>query len=68
MTGHSDWLSCHQARTGFLLNIIGVLIITLAINSWSYPIFNLHTFPSWADTNNTASCLAIQGNITTPSP
>uniref|UniRef100_A0A8C7BGZ0 Solute carrier family 13 member 2 n=1 Tax=Neovison vison TaxID=452646 RepID=A0A8C7BGZ0_NEOVI len=57
-----------MARTGFLLNIIGVLIITLAINSWSYPIFNLHTFPSWADTNNTASCLAIQGNITTPSP
>ncbi|XP_032176692.1 solute carrier family 13 member 2 isoform X1 [Mustela erminea] len=57
-----------MARTGFLLNIIGVLIITLAINSWSYPIFNLHTFPSWADTNNTASCLAIQGNITTPGP
>ncbi|XP_027482096.1 solute carrier family 13 member 2 isoform X1 [Zalophus californianus] len=52
-----------MARTGFLLNIIGVLVITLAINSWSYPIFNLHTFPSWADTNNTANCLA-----TTPRP
>ncbi|KAF3816614.1 hypothetical protein GH733_013962 [Mirounga leonina] len=52
-----------MARTGFLLNIIGVLVITLAINSWGYPIFNLHTFPSWANTNNTANNLA-----TTPSP
>ncbi|XP_030882091.1 solute carrier family 13 member 2 isoform X2 [Leptonychotes weddellii] len=52
-----------MARTGFLLNIIGVLVITLAINSWGYPIFNLHTFPSWAHTNNTANNLA-----TTPSP
>lgn len=57
-----------MAQAGFLLNIIGVLVITLAINSWSFPMFNLHTFPSWADTNNTANCLAIQANTTTPSP
>uniref|UniRef100_A0A8C0KCY0 Solute carrier family 13 member 2 n=1 Tax=Canis lupus dingo TaxID=286419 RepID=A0A8C0KCY0_CANLU len=53
----------------FLLNIIGVLVITLAINSWSFPIFNLHTFPSWAYSNTTTNCMAIQTNITTtPSP
>nr|XP_035977906.1 solute carrier family 13 member 2 isoform X1 [Halichoerus grypus] len=52
-----------MARTGFLLNIVGVLVITLAINSWGNPIFHLHTFPSWANANNTANCLA-----TTPSP
>ncbi|CAK7290552.1 Solute carrier family 13 member 2 [Vulpes lagopus] len=58
-----------MARAGFLLNIIGVLVITLAINSWSFPIFNLHTFPSWAYSNTTANCMAIQTNITmTPSP
>uniref|UniRef100_A0A8C0KD40 Solute carrier family 13 member 2 n=1 Tax=Canis lupus dingo TaxID=286419 RepID=A0A8C0KD40_CANLU len=58
-----------MARTGFLLNIIGVLVITLAINSWSFPIFNLHTFPSWAYSNTTTNCMAIQTNITTtPSP
>ncbi|XP_055982843.1 solute carrier family 13 member 2 isoform X2 [Sorex fumeus] len=53
-----------MARTGFLLNILGVLVITLAINSWSYPIFNLHTFPDWAHTNTTA-CMP---NATMPSP
>lgn len=57
-----------QARAGFLLNIIGVLVITLAINSWSYPIFHLHSFPTWADSNNTAGCLATQANATTPAP
>ncbi|XP_008064902.1 solute carrier family 13 member 2 [Carlito syrichta] len=57
-----------MARAGFLLNIIGVLIITLAINSWSFPIFSLHTFPSWAQSNTTAHCLPSPGNPTTPSP
>uniref|UniRef100_A0A452U6F7 Solute carrier family 13 member 2 n=1 Tax=Ursus maritimus TaxID=29073 RepID=A0A452U6F7_URSMA len=57
-----------MARAGFLLNVIGVLVITLAINSWSYPIFRLHSFPAWADSNNTAGCLAIQANATTPGP
>ncbi|XP_003416995.1 solute carrier family 13 member 2-like isoform X1 [Loxodonta africana] len=55
-----------MARTGFVLNIIGVLVIMLAINSWGYPIFNLYTFPSWAHMDNiTAHC---QPNFTTPHP
>ncbi|KAM9320842.1 solute carrier family 13 member 2 [Gastrophryne carolinensis] len=41
-----------MAKAGFLLNIIGVLVITLAINSWGYQMFNLGTFPTWA--NSTA--------------
>ncbi|ELV12091.1 Solute carrier family 13 member 2 [Tupaia chinensis] len=56
-----------MARAGFLLNIIGVLVITLAINSWSFPIFGLHTFPSWAHTNTT-QCLSSQVNSTGPRP
>lgn len=43
---------------------MGVLVIMLAINTWSYPIFSLDTFPSWANTNAT-HCLK---NATTPSP
>ncbi|XP_053313060.1 solute carrier family 13 member 2 [Spea bombifrons] len=39
-----------MAKAGFLLNILGVLTITLAINSWGYYMFNLGTFPSWANT------------------
>ncbi|XP_004385434.1 solute carrier family 13 member 2 [Trichechus manatus latirostris] len=55
-----------MARAGFLLNIIGVLVIMLAINSWGYPVFNLYTFPSWAHVDNTtAHC---QPNFTMPQP
>ncbi|CAH2219981.1 solute carrier family 13 member 2 [Pelobates cultripes] len=39
-----------MAKAGLLLNILGVLTITLAINSWGFYIFNLGTFPSWANT------------------
>ncbi|XP_075706964.1 solute carrier family 13 member 2 isoform X2 [Rhinoderma darwinii] len=38
-----------MAKSGFLLNIIGVLVITLAINSWGFYMFDLGTFPSWAN-------------------
>ncbi|XP_050619146.1 solute carrier family 13 member 2 isoform X4 [Macaca thibetana thibetana] len=57
-----------MARAGFLLNIIGVLVITLAINSWSITIFSLHSFPSWAHSNTTAQCLPRPANTTMPSP
>ncbi|KAM5179833.1 solute carrier family 13 member 2-like [Mantella aurantiaca] len=38
-----------MAKSGFLLNIIGVLVITLSINTWGYYMFSLDTFPSWAN-------------------
>uniref|UniRef100_K9ILM2 Putative na+/dicarboxylate na+/tricarboxylate and phosphate transporter n=1 Tax=Desmodus rotundus TaxID=9430 RepID=K9ILM2_DESRO len=57
-----------MARVGFLLNLVGVLVIMLAINTWSYPIFSLHTFPSWAYPNTTTQCMAGQANATTPGP
>ncbi|XP_057228027.1 solute carrier family 13 member 2 [Malurus melanocephalus] len=43
-----------MAKAGFVLNILGVLSITLAINTWASPLFQLQTFPSWA--NKTGSC------------
>ncbi|KAG9265787.1 solute carrier family 13 member 5 [Astyanax mexicanus] len=39
-----------MARTGIVMNIIGILCITLAINSWGRPLFGLDSFPSWANT------------------
>ncbi|XP_041521023.1 solute carrier family 13 member 2 [Microtus oregoni] len=54
-----------MARAGFLLNIIGVLTITLSINSWSFPIFNLDKFPSWAN-SNTSQCFPSLPNSTEP--
>ncbi|XP_029468956.1 solute carrier family 13 member 2 isoform X2 [Rhinatrema bivittatum] len=38
-----------MAKAGFLLNILGVLTITLAINTWAFAMFDLGTFPSWAN-------------------
>ncbi|XP_022067341.1 solute carrier family 13 member 5 [Acanthochromis polyacanthus] len=38
-----------MAKTGFVMNIIGILCITLAINSWGKAMFDLDTFPTWAN-------------------
>ncbi|KAM4628309.1 Na(+)/citrate cotransporter [Polymixia lowei] len=38
-----------MARTGIVMNIIGILCITLAINSWGKAMFHLDTFPTWAN-------------------
>ncbi|XP_026874221.2 solute carrier family 13 member 5a isoform X2 [Electrophorus electricus] len=38
-----------MAKTGFVMNIISILCITLAINSWGRVMFSLDSFPSWAN-------------------
>ncbi|NXD11626.1 S13A2 protein, partial [Nothocercus nigrocapillus] len=38
-----------MAKAGFVLNILGVLTITLSINTWATSLFQLQTFPSWAN-------------------
>lgn len=38
-----------KARTGIVMNIIGILCITLAINSWGKAMFELDSFPAWAN-------------------
>ncbi|KAF7656644.1 hypothetical protein LDENG_00038220 [Lucifuga dentata] len=42
-----------MAKAGFILNIIGVMTINLAINSWGVAMFQLNTFPSWANVTKT---------------
>ncbi|NXC99375.1 S13A5 protein, partial [Certhia familiaris] len=36
-------------KCGIVMNIIGVLCVTLAINTWGRPMFELDTFPDWAN-------------------
>ncbi|NWT02386.1 S13A2 protein, partial [Mionectes macconnelli] len=43
-----------MAKAGFVLNILGVLTITLAINTWTSSLLQLKVFPSWA--NKTGVC------------
>lgn len=31
------------------MNIIGILCITLAVNTWGKAMFHLDTFPAWAN-------------------
>ncbi|XP_058535547.1 Na(+)/dicarboxylate cotransporter 3 isoform X2 [Ochotona princeps] len=40
-----------MVRTGFLMNIMGVLLLSLAMNTWAQTIFQLGTFPDWANTH-----------------
>ncbi|NWI01143.1 S13A2 protein, partial [Tichodroma muraria] len=42
-----------MAKAGFVLNLLGVLTITLAINTWASSLFQLQTFPSWANRTGT---------------
>uniref|UniRef100_A0A4W5LL07 Solute carrier family 13 member 2 n=1 Tax=Hucho hucho TaxID=62062 RepID=A0A4W5LL07_9TELE len=38
-----------MAKAGFVLNIVGVITINIALNTWGAAIFNLNTFPDWAN-------------------
>uniref|UniRef100_A0A452HRR2 Uncharacterized protein n=1 Tax=Gopherus agassizii TaxID=38772 RepID=A0A452HRR2_9SAUR len=42
-----------MVSTGSVLNILGVLTIMLAINTWGYPLFDLNHFPVWANSTST---------------
>ncbi|KAM3869421.1 solute carrier family 13 member 2-like [Diretmus argenteus] len=38
-----------MVKAGAMLNIIGILTINLGINTWGYSMFQMHTFPAWAN-------------------
>lgn len=42
-----------MAKCGVVLNIAGVLLISLAINTWGFALLDLGTFPSWANVTTT---------------
>lgn len=48
-TGHL--LVKDMVRTGLLMNLMGVLLLSLAMNTWAQTIFQLGTFPDWANTH-----------------
>ncbi|NWX48510.1 S13A2 protein, partial [Steatornis caripensis] len=50
---YGDLKVIDMAKAGFVLNILGVLTITLAINTWASSLFQLQTFPSWANRTGT---------------
>ncbi|XP_069471443.1 solute carrier family 13 member 2-like [Ambystoma mexicanum] len=47
--GYGQLKVVDMAKAGFLLNILGVLTITLSINTWTFSMFDLGNFPVWAN-------------------
>ncbi|XP_044140246.1 solute carrier family 13 member 5-like [Bufo gargarizans] len=41
-----------MVKTGIMMNVIGVVCTTIAINSWGRPMFHLDTFPIWANSTD----------------
>uniref|UniRef100_A0A8C5N3D4 Solute carrier family 13 member 1 n=1 Tax=Leptobrachium leishanense TaxID=445787 RepID=A0A8C5N3D4_9ANUR len=37
-----------MVKAGLGINILGVLVVMLAISTWAIPMFNLQSYPSWA--------------------
>lgn len=41
-----------MVKAGLGVNVIGLVIVTVAINTWGISLFNLDTFPAWAMASN----------------
>ncbi|CAJ1063294.1 solute carrier family 13 member 2 [Xyrichtys novacula] len=41
-----------MVRAGTILNLIGILTINLGINTWGYAMFDMGTFPQWANVSS----------------
>uniref|UniRef100_A0A674A6H9 Solute carrier family 13 member 4 n=1 Tax=Salmo trutta TaxID=8032 RepID=A0A674A6H9_SALTR len=46
-----------MVKAGFGVNLIGVLVVMLAIMTWGVPLFNLTEFPDWAIARNVTGSL-----------
>ncbi|KAM9332836.1 solute carrier family 13 member 2 [Pholidichthys leucotaenia] len=44
-----------MVKAGAMLNLIGILTINLAVNTWGYAMFDMGTFPDWASSNTTTN-------------
>ncbi|XP_044153800.1 solute carrier family 13 member 3 [Bufo gargarizans] len=49
-TGHL--LVKDMAKTGVLMNLMGVLLLSLAMNTWASSLFQLGTFPDWVNVHS----------------
>ncbi|KAM8829755.1 Na(+)/dicarboxylate cotransporter 3 [Synchiropus picturatus] len=47
-----------MVKTGLVMNILGILSITLAMNTWGVAMFDLNTYPDWARPLNATALLS----------
>ncbi|KAI4874973.1 hypothetical protein NFI96_032982 [Prochilodus magdalenae] len=48
-----------MVKAGLGLNVIGVLVVLLAISTWGMPIFDLSTYPEWASSHGITNTTGI---------
>ena len=41
-----------QVKAGLGVNVIGLVTVMVAINTWGISLFDLNTFPAWAKVSN----------------
>ena len=54
--GHSTMTTVDMMKAGLVMNILCVFTLSVAINSYAVPLFDLNTFPNWADNSNSTIC------------
>ncbi|KAF4072423.1 hypothetical protein AMELA_G00262970 [Ameiurus melas] len=53
-----------MAKTGVMMNILGIMCVSLAMNTWGLQMFNLDTYPDWAKPLNSTELIVPALNIT----
>ncbi|XP_062854513.1 solute carrier family 13 member 3 [Trichomycterus rosablanca] len=53
-----------MVKTGFMMNILGILCVSLAMNTWGKHMFSLHTYPDWAKPLNSTESISSAVNMT----
>ena len=46
--GHSTMTTVDMMKAGFVMNLLCVITLSISINSYAVPLFDLNTFPEWA--------------------
>ncbi|XP_034393149.1 solute carrier family 13 member 3 isoform X2 [Cyclopterus lumpus] len=46
-----------MVKTGIVMNILGILCVTLAMNTWGVAMFDLHSYPEWAHPMNKSAAV-----------
>ena len=54
-----------QVKSGFLLNVICIVVLQLSINTWGYSFFKLGEYPAWADSNGQNTTQDLLGIMNT---
>ncbi|XP_078274883.1 Na(+)/dicarboxylate cotransporter 3 isoform X2 [Rhinoraja longicauda] len=50
-----------MVKSGIIMNILGILLLLLAVNTWGHYLFNLSTYPQWAEPMQNATHIFANG-------